>query len=564
MRLFPRLRLRDAAPSRGLREMSARQSPRTQVKPKRFSSGSLRLGGLVASCALVTGVVACADQPPAQPTSRDFFGFSVPGPIPTSNPSTQVGAASAAHELAARLYPGPYTVGPKGQFIPNLDLASGQLLPGVHQKRAIYTINAQARYSDGAQVTCDDFLLAHVAGTMPELFGSHLPMMTQIDHVDCGLGSKEAIAVFKPGFGARWRQLFTSGTLLPSHAIAAKAGLSTEQLHQALVSRDAAALGPVATAWNQGFQLAPEAFDPALQVSSGPYKIDKVESDGEVTLVANEQFHGEAPLISPLVIWPGGQDQQHEPDGAIRVADATSLRWLDWINRDDRSNPYQLDTFAGVLTDTLVLASEGTLAPGPGREAFAACVDQQAIARASSEASGVEVPAVLTRTARAADPVVDKLADITDPHRVVNIDLARRLQGRTIDVGYVGPDARKKAMVEALARSCQPAGITIRDASANGGTYADLRGAGGTQSLDALLVAVDPMDEYAENQQTTADVLATRDTERRSWGALNTIPLASQPRAIAYDRSVNRIAVNSDRQGLGWNLDRWVDEGKQS
>ncbi|MBH5298265.1 peptide ABC transporter [Corynebacterium ulcerans] len=521
------------------------------------------LAAVLVSSVLLT---ACGSDSTRDGTAGNgkHFGYAVDDYLVTTNAGTNVGVSTNAQLMAGRLYPSAYVSGPKGQLIPNRTLVETQVLPGPNQQ-VIYKIADSAVYSDGKPVTCDAFLLAFTAGSMNSLFESHMPLAQQVDHVECTAGSKQATVVYKENFGARWRQLFGAGVLMPAHAVAAKAGISLEELNRLLKSRDYAALTRIAEIWNNGFNL--KHFDPELQVASGPFKIESVGDKGEVVFVRNDLYNGEKAELDRLVVWPRGIDlNELRNKGSLQIADVTNTDLISWLDRNDSHNPYTVAAETGLLTDSLILGDAGIFSDVEARRALAACVDQASVAKASSTASGVDVQPVYARTVRATDAVNAQLRDIIEPHVHVNIDVAKRLEGRTIKVGYDGPDPRKKAMVEEIRKSCAAAGITIEDAAKEAASLADLSHTHVTDSgvglveegtIDAILMAVDPSSEYADVASLSNNVQATRAAERRSWEEVPTIPLASQPRVFVVDKAVGNVVTNTDLSGIGWNMDRW-------
>ncbi|OAG70646.1 peptide ABC transporter [Corynebacterium ulcerans] len=521
------------------------------------------LAAVLVSSVLLT---ACGSDSTRDGTAGNgkHFGYAVDDYLVTTNAGTNVGVSTNAQLMAGRLYPSAYVSGPKGQLIPNRTLVETQVLPGPNQQ-VIYKIADSAVYSDGKPVTCDAFLLAFTAGSMNSLFESHMPLAQQVDHVECAAGSKQATVVYKENFGARWRQLFGAGVLMPAHAVAAKAGISLEELNRLLKSRDYAALSRIAEIWNNGFNL--KHFDPELQVASGPFKIESVGDKGEVVFVRNDLYNGEKAALDRLVVWPRGIDlNELRNKGSLQIADVTNTDLISWLDRNDSHNPYTVAAETGLLTDSLILGDAGIFSDVEARRALAACVDQASVAKASSTASGVDVQPVYARTVRATDAVNAQLRDIIEPHVHVNIDVAKRLEGRTIKVGYDGPDPRKKAMVEEIRKSCAAAGITIEDAAKEAASLADLSHTHVTDSgvglieegtIDAILMAVDPSSEYADVASLSNNVQATRAAERRSWEEVPTIPLASQPRVFVVDKAVGNVVTNTDLSGIGWNMDRW-------
>ena len=328
------------------------QHPITSRTSRRrsWAKHSKILAAVGAALTLGSAVVACGS---GGKDSIDHFGYAISEPMFTTNAATLLGASTQADLLAGRLYPPVFVAGPSGQLIPNRDLASAQSVPG-DVRRVNYSISPEAKYSDGAPVTCGDFLLAFRAGTMPELFNSYIPLMEQVENVECTADAKQFTVVFKKDMGSRWRQLFGPGTVLPSHAIAAKVGKSKEELVSALNSpedeQSMEVLRAAAPVWNDGFNLA--AFDPQLQVSSGPFKISTVGEDGHVTLVPNDQYVGDQPVLSEVTIWPKGTDLAAKAaDRAVEVADLVGVSEVPWVNRDDSKNPFNISTAVGDLNE---------------------------------------------------------------------------------------------------------------------------------------------------------------------------------------------------------------------
>lgn len=548
-----------------LRSVRVSQVPR-KVSVKMFSSlaTASRRSVVATICAIALGLSACGADSNTEEVKEIYFGYALDEPLLTTNAGTNLGVSVNAQALAGRLYPSAHVPGPKGQLIPNSDFVNTQVLPGTSQ-RVIYNISNDAKYSDGKQVTCDSYLLAFTAGAMPDLFDSHLPLMEQVDRVECSPGSKQATVVFKEGFGARWRQLFGPGVLMPAHAIADKLGMTLEDFNAALQSRDAEAIAPIADLWKNGFSL--DNFDPLLQVSTGPYKIEKVGDSGEVVLARNENYVGEPAELEKIVVWPKGADLAALAAGnSIQVVEATSVNGNDWFDRNATDNQFEISSQAGVLTEQLFLSNADVFADKSARAAFAACVDQAKIASVSSEYSGVPVDPVASRTVRASDPAASQMRDITDPHLAVNIEAAQLITGSTIRVGYAGPNDRLAAMVQAMNESCQPAGITVVDVSSEAGSLGNLSKLSYGQwgeviytagTADAFIQAVDPMSEFASIAQTSTDLQAIRAAEAASWDEVSTIPLASQPRVFITHRGVENEVSNTDASGIGWNMNKW-------
>ncbi|MDU1463278.1 MAG: ABC transporter substrate-binding protein [Corynebacterium sp.] len=502
---------------------------------------------------------------PQEPESYGYFGYQVNSRLATTNAGTSFGDATSAGLLSTRLYPGLFVPGPSGELIPNADLVETEELPpvaGSDQRSVQLTLEEDAVFSDGAPVTCDDYLLAYVAGTHPAEFASHMPLMNDIADFNCEPHGKRFTLTFNKDQGQRWRHMFGAGTIMPAHALAKKPGLSVKELNAALTVEDMQALAPVAEEWRYGFSVDKDQLDPELQVSFGPYVIDKVGDEGEIILKANEKYFGDAPAEEHVVVWPSDADAQKLADkGALRVVDAASENpdWLDSTKDESGESPYEVTPMVGELTDTLTLSEAGIFAEPWARESFAACVDQQAVAQASSAASGVEVPPAYLRTVSVTNPVAGGLDKVGKQHQGTDLAKAGDLNGTTIKVGYLGPDKRYAAMVEQLRASCEPAGITIEDASAEfmSQHYLEMDPETWAPTVDAFLGPVDPQTEYSTVESSMKNSAELKKTEEALWKDVPSIPLSAQPRVFLVHRDVEGVLPYTGVSGIGWNMDRW-------
>lgn len=520
-----------------------------------------KVAAIVAAASLA--LAACTGEDNGTQVEKGHFGYQVSSSIRTTNAGSLEGASDLVQMLSGRLYPGVYVPGPNGQMIPNTDLVSTQVIPG-DSRKVVYTLSEEAVFSDGTPVTCADYLLTFTAGQYPTLFGASMPLFDDTQELSCTAGSKEFTLTLKEGRGARWRGLFEAGTVLPAHAVAARLGKSTEDLLADLYSDDISRLAPIAEVWRHGFNLG--EFDPELQVSFGPFRIDSVGEQGEVRLRANEHYYGDAPATEELVVWPGGTDTaQLAAAGALRIGDLREAAPA-WYDENAEGNTLDVNTLVGELTETLTFPEVGVWAEPANRKALSRCVDPRAVAAASSKAAGVDVPVAPLHVVRHTDPLARRLAGDVEPNLDVDIAAAQAMAGTKLRVGYSHPDARMAAMVESMRRTCEPAGIEIVDVTEGGKTLADLPRAtlnewGETEwtegAADAILHAVDAMHAYPAADNRAEDLAALRAQEKFLWGELPSIPLAAQPRTFAIDDSVRNVVEYTGPSGIGWNMDRW-------
>lgn len=522
----------------------------------------------VAVTAATAGAVACAtpDSDTSAEQQASQFAYQIPGSVSTINAGSDVGVSEFAQMVSGRVYPGVFVAGPSGQMIPNTDLVRTQALPGA-QRIVQYQLAPEAVFSDGAPVTCTDYLLTFTAGKNPEIFGSHMPLFDDAERLNCQPGAKNFDVVFAEGRGARWRELFGPGTVMPAHAVASRVNMDEAGLNAELNSGNPESLRRIAKEWHDGFNL--DTFDPAMHVSFGPYVLDSVGEAGQVTLVANEHYYGDAPLTDEIVVWPGTADSAElHATGNLRIADVSEAD-PQWLDRNAEGNALDVTSTEGALTDSLTFEDFGPWSYHERRRALAKCVDPRAVAAASSAEAGVEVPATTVHVVAHNDPLAKRFDDIAAPHMDVDVEGARSLAGLELRIGYAQASTRMAAMVEAIRDSCEAAGVTVTDVTATTRETKTLRDIGRVEidewgaetgvegTVDAVLRPVNPQTEYGGLGARTPDVDAMREAETKLWETLPSLPLAAQPRSFAIDRNLTNVIVYTGPTGIGWNMDRW-------
>ena len=518
---------------------------------------------LAASTMLLTACSSGEEQPgdqelgPAEKKASEYPGYLANSELTTANAGTAFGTASVASQLSARLYPGAFVSGPTGQFVPNSDLVTTEEWMEGDQRNVLYTITEDANYSDGTPVTCDDFLLSFTAGLMQELFGSNMPMMDQVESVACAPENKKFLVKFQPGQGGQWRSMFGPGTVMPAHKIAERAEISREELVNALYSQDPTQLGRIAEIWRFAFGL--EHFTPEMHVSYGPFAIDSVGEQGEVLLKRNENYYGDPAALENLVVWPIDADvaEVTQQDNLL-VADAAVSK-PKWFDSETMSDDFEIEDVVGDLTDSLIFSDSGVFEQQWARQAFAACIDQNEIAKVSSDASGVDVPPVYTHAVNHNDPMARTLSSVTEEHKKTDLEKAGQLSGMTIRIGYLGEDERLQAMVDSIRQQCEPAGITVEEVSGGNVSAAFLEMDPETwlPSIDAFLGPIDARTQYGVNSASLARVDELRDEERHLWEDLPGLPLSAEPHTFFISPRLANAVPYTGSTGIGWNMDRW-------
>lgn len=539
-------------------------------RPAMRRRASARFIALISALTLsITALASCSSDDIKTTAGYEDPAYVLSSEIATVNAGSVLGASTNAELVSGRVYPGVYVPGPSGQLIPNTDLITAQALPGTH-RQVIYTISKNAVLDDGTPLTCADYLLSWTAGVMDQQFDSRMPIAQQVQELECKPNDQKFTVVFKEGQGAQWRALFGPGEVLPSAPIRARLGLSEDEFVNQLHSQDPFLIAPIADAWNTAFDFS--EFQPEMHRSYGPYKVDGIGNKGQVILSQNENYYGDVANIPRIALWPASADiSQLNDNGTIYVADMKAADYS-WVNRDDPKNPYSIAEQLGILVDSLILGTGGPFATPEGRSAFNACVDQKAVAAASSKVSGQEVAPQGLRSVAPNDPVRNSLVDISDRVMAVDPVRAEQLRDSTIRIGYLGDDQRKSAMVNAIKQSCARFGIEVVDVhDSAGGNLGDLSA---TQfdvygnpvdkpgELDAVLKAVDPVTEYGNVGIANTKTGDYRWAEDTIDAATPTIPLSTQPRTFIIHRNMGNVVPYTGRTGIGWNIDRWkIQEG---
>lgn len=540
-------------------------------------------GGVLATVLVLIAALgsACTASP------ADSIDYAVDGTLNTYNTNTVAGAASGAPQAFARVLTGFNYHGPDGQIVGDHDFGTISVV-GRAPLVLDYEINADAVYSDGKPVTCDDIVLSWAAqsGRFPVFDAASRAGYGDIATVDCVPGQKKSRVSFAPDRGfTDFGQLFAATSLMPSHVITDVLGLGDGGVTTAILENDGPVVERIARVWNTGWDLKPD-IDLKKFPSSGPYKLDSVTDEGAVVLVANDKWWGAPPVTERVTVWPRGADiQDRINERAYDVVDiATGSSGTlnlpdDYVRTDSPS--------AGI--EQLIFAPGGVMAATPARRALAHCTPRDVIAR------NAEVPIANSRLNPASEDAYSVAEGSGEAGQFIaaNPDAARAALGArplTVRIGYQSPNPRLAATVGAIAKSCAPAGITVQDAASETVGPLALRnneidvliastggatgsGSTGSSVMDAYELHTgngNNLPRYSNPQidgiiaamavASDPKELARLITEGRPvlWADMPTLPLYRQQRTLLAAKKMYAVSSNPTRWGAGWNMDRWV------
>ena len=193
------------------------------------------------------------------------------------NPDTSAGAASSTPTLLTSVLPSAYVISPKLVPQVNSDLLLSVEVTSTSPLIIQYVINPKAIWSDGVPVNADDFIYAFKSQR-----GDGIDIDGQPDKVASTLGYRDVASVIPSNGGKTvtvkfatpctdWRVMFDH--MVPAH-IAQRVG------------------------WNHGFDV----FNPAVDLSAGPFILRSVSSGQSAVLVRNPKWWGTPAVLDQATV----------------------------------------------------------------------------------------------------------------------------------------------------------------------------------------------------------------------------------------------------------------------
>ncbi len=274
---------------------------------------------IIAAVAVVDHVdsrrISQVDQPSTPALVQATGGTSVvdvSGPWSGFNPDTPAGAASSTPTLLSQVLPSAYVIGP--DLVPqvNTDLLLSVEVTSTSPQTVQYVINPKAVWSDGVPVLADDFIYAWTSQR-----GGGVDVNGQPDQVASTLGYRDVASVTGSHGGRTvtvvFATPFTDWRVMFDHMVPA---------HIAQV-----------VGWNAGF----DHFNPAADLSAGPYILRSVSTDGTAVLVRNPSWWGTPAVLSSITVSDGQSDAGWiaplaSTDDAVAQPGSFSLASLDAVS----------------------------------------------------------------------------------------------------------------------------------------------------------------------------------------------------------------------------------------
>ncbi|MBS4729375.1 hypothetical protein MSM1_13850 [Mycobacterium sp. SM1] len=521
-------------------------------------------------------------------TAAAEITYVVDGALTTYNTNTVDGAASGGAQAFARTLTGFGYHGPDGQVVSDHDFGTISVVGG-EPLVLDYQIAANAVYSDGKPITCDDLVLAWAAqsGQYPSFAAASQAGYVDIARVDCVPGQKKARVSFAPDRSiVDYHQLFTATSMMPSHVIADELGVDVTA---ALLAHNTPVIDRIARLWNTLWDLKPGLQPDAVRKrfpSSGPYRLDRVLDGGAVALVANERWWGSKPATKRVTVRSAGADIQDRLNKrGVDVLDVAAGSLGALITPDG----YQRADSPSDGIEQLIFAPQGPLAQISARRALALCTPRDVIARDAA------VPIANARLNPTLDDAVgegdsappagqfDKPDPVAARAAVGNSPLAVR-------IGYRAPNARLATTAGMIAKACAPAGLTVSDVASDSTGPQSLRdgrvdvllastggatgsGSTGSSAMDAYDLHTgngNNLSGYSNGQidRIIGALTVSADAGERArllaesapilWADMPTLPLYRQQRTLLMPKKMYAVSANPTRWGAGWNMDRWV------
>ena len=254
-----------------------------------------------------------------------------------------------------------------------------------------YTLNENAVWSDGTEMTVDDLLLSWVIGS--GWFGDGDENYFSLAGSTAGLNTTDFPEIDREAktLTLNYSEAYVDWNLVnlitkPAHVFAAQVDMSAEELTQFFTDTEKGEQGnetlqTLGEFHNTGYAITQMPSDESILVSAGPYVVSDFQANdgGFVQLTPNENWQGDPVSVETIIlkfIGDASTQIQQLANGEVNViepqADANTLQSLE----SQGSTVIQGDQLS---YDHIDLTFDGVFADANVREAFLKTIPRQAI-----------------------------------------------------------------------------------------------------------------------------------------------------------------------------------------
>lgn len=527
-----------------------------------------------------------------------------------SNYNNGLAAANSVKNtiIINEVVPSPFDfAGPTGDLALNEELMDSVTALSTDPQSIEYVINADAAWSDGEPIDCDDWYFTWQAfnGTWLTLDENGEPAIDAdteaeiplfavtgstgydvIESLECSEDGKTVTTVYSEIF-ADWRATFSQ--MMPAHVIEREAGV--DDLIAAFDDGDRAGIEAMAEFFNTAWAMNPgELLDEALIPSGGKFKLSAWEAGASLTLVPNENYWG-TPANGPVVVRYIAEEAQAQAlaNGEINAMDPQPTP--DLLAQLEGTDGVVVETGAQFVWEHFDFNFNTVFDDILVREAFASCLPrQQMVANLIQPLD----PTAEVLNNRFNQPFEAGYVDNSDG-RFLEPDLARAQElldqsgiAQPVDVriGWFdnGGNIRRTNQVALTLESCnQVEGFNVTDAGSD--TFFDVELSAGDWDVAMFAWAGSPLktgqseiyrtagginfggygnpdvDSLLDqiNQELDADtqVDLANQVDVILWEDLVTIPVFSFPGVVAYSDNAANVTYNPSQNGLTFNASAW-------
>lgn len=522
------------------------------------------------------------------------------------NTSTATTYDAYSTPISALYQPAFVYYGTDGKVIINKDFGNIEKISDSPLK-VKYTINDNAKWSDGTPITVNDAIMAWGtqnskmlgADGKTALFNNvsqDLAVNFVLDGPEGDPDGKTFTVTYKDPNPDWMIQTFID---YPAHVVAKQAGMSLADLSKAFLAKDGSKLAAAAKFWNTGWNTKPGTIPAAdINVSGGPYILDSWKAGESVTVKANPNYYGTPVGTEKLTfrfVDPGSMVQALQNGDLDVMAPQPTVDTLDQLKAlGTQVKIMQGDTMTWEHVDFNFAGSSAFKDDVDLRKAFAMCIPRETIVKnliqpINPDAKVLNAREVLPNDAEKYAAVVKSAYPTSYDN--VDIDGAKKIleakgkTGLTVRIGYGSPNPRRANEVSLIKDSCDKAGFNVKDISA--ANFMQPGGAVESGDYDAALFAWAGSGQVASGQNIystgfpqnfgkysnkTVDAAfkklassldpsvhtaQTEIIEKQLWDDMFNIPIFVHPGLDAAGSKIENVVHTVTQNGITWNAEQF-------